>query len=120
MAHQPQHDRLWTAADRYRVVQDAYLSGLEQAHAAGRDLTTIKSVASFFVTEHLECEGQAEVREKLERARRDHHSRAGPAGPRPLACSELTHADTRRTEHHPRCVEAAAERRPDDARVRRA
>src|SRR5580704_15749538 len=36
--------------DRYRAVQDAYLSGLEQAHAAGRDLTTIRSVASFFVS----------------------------------------------------------------------
>jgi transaldolase len=36
--------------DRYRAVMDAYLSGLEQAHAAGRDLTTIRSVASFFVS----------------------------------------------------------------------
>src|SRR3984957_4867699 len=26
--------------DRYRAVMDAYLSGLEQAHAAGRDLTS--------------------------------------------------------------------------------
>jgi Transaldolase/Fructose-6-phosphate aldolase len=33
--------------DRYRTVQDAYLSGLEQAHAAGRDLAVIRSVASF-------------------------------------------------------------------------
>jgi transaldolase len=36
--------------DRYRAVQDAYLSGLEQAHAAGRDLTAIRSVASFFIS----------------------------------------------------------------------
>jgi transaldolase len=36
--------------DRYRAVQDAYLSGLEQAHAAGRSLTTIRSVASFFIS----------------------------------------------------------------------
>ncbi|MFY9934891.1 MAG: transaldolase [Streptosporangiaceae bacterium] len=36
--------------DRYRAVQDAYLSGLEQAHAAGQDLTTIRSVASFFIS----------------------------------------------------------------------
>jgi transaldolase len=36
--------------DRYRAVQDAYLSGLEQAHAAGRDLTLIRSVASFFIS----------------------------------------------------------------------
>ena len=36
--------------DRYRAVMDAYLSGLEQAYAASRDLTSIKSVASFFVS----------------------------------------------------------------------
>jgi transaldolase len=36
--------------ERYRAVMDAYLSGLEQAHAAGRDLTVIRSVASFFVS----------------------------------------------------------------------
>src|SRR3984885_3582482 len=36
--------------DRYRAVMDAYLSGLEQAYAAGRDLTLIRSVASFFVS----------------------------------------------------------------------
>src|SRR6202050_3096958 len=36
--------------DRSRAVMDAYLSGLEQAHAAGRDLTMIRSVASFFVS----------------------------------------------------------------------
>jgi transaldolase len=35
---------------RYRAVMDAYLSGLEQAHAAGRDLASIRSVASFFVS----------------------------------------------------------------------
>src|SRR6202167_729506 len=36
--------------DRYRAVMDAYLSGLEQAYAAGRDLTLIRSVASFFIS----------------------------------------------------------------------
>jgi transaldolase len=36
--------------DRYRAVIDAYLSGLEQAHAAGRDLNLIRSVASFFIS----------------------------------------------------------------------
>ncbi|WNM23276.1 transaldolase [Demequina capsici] len=35
---------------RYREVVDAYLSGLEDALAAGRDLTVIRSVASFFVS----------------------------------------------------------------------
>ncbi|WP_353809990.1 transaldolase [Agromyces sp. SYSU T00194] len=35
---------------RYREVIDAYLAGLEQAQAAGFDLSTIHSVASFFVS----------------------------------------------------------------------
>ncbi len=36
--------------DRYRAVMDAYLTGLEQAAAAGHDLAGIHSVASFFVS----------------------------------------------------------------------
>jgi transaldolase len=36
--------------DRYRAVMDAYLAGLEQAQANGLDLSTIHSVASFFVS----------------------------------------------------------------------
>jgi transaldolase len=36
--------------ERYRAVIDAYLSGLEQAAAAGRNLAAIRSVASFFVS----------------------------------------------------------------------
>lgn len=36
--------------ERYRAVMDAYLAGLEQAQAAGIDLSTIRSVASFFVS----------------------------------------------------------------------
>ncbi|MEU8654215.1 transaldolase [Streptomyces sp. NPDC048737] len=36
--------------ERYREVMDAYQTGLEQALAAGRDLTDIHSVASFFVS----------------------------------------------------------------------
>jgi len=36
--------------DRYDEVMDAYLSGLEGAKAAGIDLSTIRSVASFFVS----------------------------------------------------------------------
>ncbi|MFJ8364334.1 transaldolase [Streptomyces sp. NPDC093984] len=35
---------------RYRQVADAYLTGLEKARAAGRDLSQISSVASFFVS----------------------------------------------------------------------
>ncbi|QRO88325.1 transaldolase [Kytococcus sedentarius] len=36
--------------DRYRGVMNAYLTGLEQAREAGRDLSSIHSVASFFVS----------------------------------------------------------------------
>ncbi|MER5886737.1 transaldolase [Streptomyces sp. NPDC001941] len=36
--------------DRYRAVLDAYMSGLERAGQAGHDLTSIHSVASFFVS----------------------------------------------------------------------
>ena len=36
--------------ERYAEVIDAYLAGLEQAQAAGHDLSTIHSVASFFVS----------------------------------------------------------------------
>jgi transaldolase len=36
--------------DRYDHVMDAYLTGLEQAKDAGIDLSTIRSVASFFVS----------------------------------------------------------------------
>ena len=36
--------------ERYRAVMNAYLSGLEQAHASRHDLSKIESVASFFVS----------------------------------------------------------------------
>lgn len=36
--------------ERYREVMNAYISGLEQAREAGKDLSTIHSVASFFVS----------------------------------------------------------------------
>jgi transaldolase len=36
--------------ERYAAVMQAYLDGLEQALAAGRDLSRIESVASFFVS----------------------------------------------------------------------
>ncbi|MBJ7356910.1 transaldolase [Nocardioides sp.] len=56
---------------RYREVMDAYLTGLEQARDAGRDLSSIQSVASFFVSrvdtevdkrlEGIAREGQSEI-----------------------------------------------------------
>ncbi|GAA4913351.1 transaldolase [Streptomonospora salina] len=36
--------------DRYRGVMDAFMAGLEQARANGRDISRIRSVASFFVS----------------------------------------------------------------------
>ncbi len=36
--------------ERYRAVMDAYVEGLERAAEAGRDLSAIHSVASFFVS----------------------------------------------------------------------
>lgn len=36
--------------ERYAAVVDAFLAGLEDAHAAGRDLSRIESVASFFIS----------------------------------------------------------------------
>lgn len=38
------------SVERYKLVMDAYLTGLEQARDAGLDLDRIRSVASFFVS----------------------------------------------------------------------
>ncbi|WP_045822698.1 transaldolase [Williamsia herbipolensis] len=38
------------SVERYRAVMDAYLEGIEAAKAAGHDISTIHSVASFFVS----------------------------------------------------------------------
>jgi transaldolase len=38
------------SVERHKLVMDAYLAGLETAKAVGHDLTTIHSVASFFVS----------------------------------------------------------------------
>lgn len=59
--------------DRYRAVMDAYLAGLEQADAAGRDLSTIHSVASFFVSRV-----DAEIDKRLDEA--GHPELKGKAG----------------------------------------
>ena len=48
------------ALERYGEVIDAFMAGLEQAGAAGHDLSTIRSVASFFVSRvDTEVDGQA-------------------------------------------------------------
>jgi transaldolase len=38
------------SVERYRLVQDAYLTGLEQRRAAGQSLHRVSSVASFFIS----------------------------------------------------------------------
>ena len=38
------------SVERYRAVMDAYLSGMEQAKANGHDISSMSSVASFFVS----------------------------------------------------------------------
>ncbi|NUP51323.1 MAG: transaldolase [Catenulispora sp.] len=57
--------------ERYREVMDAFLAGLEQAHANGHDLGKIASVASFFVSrvdteidKRLDKLGKTELRGK--------------------------------------------------------
>ncbi|MEO6533288.1 MAG: transaldolase [Pseudolysinimonas sp.] len=64
--------------ERHRAVIEAYLAGLEQAKAAGIDLSTIESVASFFVSRV-----DTEVDKRLEAIRTDDalalKSRAGIA-----------------------------------------
>ncbi|GAA4888938.1 transaldolase [Tessaracoccus lubricantis] len=51
---------------RYREVMDAYLTGLETADAAGRDLSKIHSVASFFISRV-----DSEIDRRLEELGRD-------------------------------------------------
>lgn len=50
------------SVERYQAVIEAYLSGLEQAAAAGKDLSKIHSVASFFVSRvDAEIDGRLEA-----------------------------------------------------------
>lgn len=48
--------------ERYHTVIDAYLTGLEKAHKTGIDLSTIHSVASFFVS-RVDTDIDAKLRE---------------------------------------------------------
>jgi len=57
------------SVERYRAVMDAYLAGLERAAVAGRDLSRIHSVASFFISRvdtevdrRLDALGRADLR----------------------------------------------------------
>ncbi|WP_136089308.1 transaldolase [Auritidibacter ignavus] len=82
---------------RYREVINAWLLGLEAAHRAGRDLSTIHSVASFFVS-RVDTEIDAQLQQtSLEPARiAELQGRAGLANAR-LAYRIFTNAqDTER------------------------
>ncbi|WEV79179.1 transaldolase [Janibacter cremeus] len=48
--------------ERYRAVMNAFIEGLEQALEAGRDLSTIHSVASFFVS-RVDAKVDAQLKE---------------------------------------------------------
>ncbi len=61
--------------DRYREVIEAYLSGLERAREAGIDLSTIHSVASFFVSRV-----DTEIDERLDGLGADAQALKGKAG----------------------------------------
>ena len=72
--------------ERYRGVMNAFLTGLEQAHANGHDLSTIHSVASFFVSrvdteidKRLDAIGTEEARPS--RARPVSPTRGSPTRP---------------------------------------
>ena len=58
--------------DRYRAVVEAYIKGLERAVAGGKDVTAVRSVASFFVSrvdseadKRLEAVGNTSLQGKL-------------------------------------------------------
>lgn len=69
------------SAEQYRSVAEAYLTGLEQAAAAGHDLSTIHSVASVFVS-RLDTEIDSRLPESS-----DMRGRAGLANAR--LCQEV-------------------------------
>ena len=69
------------SAEQYRLVAEAYLTGLEQAAAAGHDLSTIHSVASVFVS-RLDTEIDSRLPESS-----DMRGRAGLANAR--LCQEV-------------------------------
>ena len=66
------------SVERHRAVMDAYLAGLEAAREAGHDLSTIHSVASFFVSRV-----DTEIDDRLETigTRRLSHCEVRPGSP---------------------------------------
>lgn len=90
---------------RYREVLNAWLLGLEQAHAAGKDLSTLHSVASFFVS-RVDTEVDRRLRESGAEGTEELMGKAG------LANARLAHrifTETLDTERW-RLLEAAGAR----------
>ena len=78
--------------DRYDGVMDAYLAGLEAAKAAGKDLSTIRSVASFFVSRV-----DTEIDKRLDKigSREAPSCAASPASPTPSSPTSATRRSSR-------------------------
>lgn len=93
--------------DRYHAVMDAYLSGLEEAAAAGIDLATIQSVASFFVSRV-----DAEIDKRLDAL--DTEEATAMRGKAALANARLAHAAYAQVFDSPRfaALEGANVQRP--------
>ena len=75
------------SVERHREVMDAYLAGLEAATAAGHDLNTIHSVASFFVS-RVDTEIDARL-EKIGTKEALGTAREGRCGQRPSGLRRL-------------------------------
>jgi len=74
------------ALPRYRAVMDAYLSGLEQAAAHGRDLAAIRSVASFFIS-RVDTEVDTRPSSGLSHSARSGHPPESRTRPTPTPCT---------------------------------
>ncbi len=83
------------SVQRYREVMDAFFDGLEQARANGHDLSTLSSVASFFVSRV-----DAEIDRRLEQIGTD--TATGLRGQAALANARLAYAAHREAFESPR------------------
>ncbi|OFS68559.1 transaldolase [Trueperella sp. HMSC08H06] len=83
------------SVERYEEVIDAYLSGLEAARAAGKDLSTIHSVASFFVS-RVDTEIDARLEKIGGQSSLDMRGKAGIANARNAYAAFLKHFESER------------------------
>ena len=83
------------SVERYEEVIDAYLSGLEAALAAGKDLSTIHSVASFFVS-RVDTEIDARLEKIGGQSALAMRGKAGVANARNAYAAFLKHVESER------------------------